>query len=330
LSDNKVRDSQTWNSVTLTNKPQLKFALPHAISVDQLSRVWVVNTDSSCIQVISMAGDLLAEWSFPGLKLYGIEIVETPDIPKTAMVYVTGNPLSKPTTDGTIMLLLATMDPDDRSKIGSNTPLTAWSVPGMLHNVSVGSPTEAVTLQLFLSTLSADGTYPAVTYQQAVPRPRLTKDPTVAPPLWPKRFRAVALMHPFNQGEQLTVAQVWYQENLAMLFEIYQLDGTNVQFLYRQVPETGRAASGSGKRVVEFIKFRDTPWIGPFSTTAVIPTHDWLVKKNSDYQGDLPLLGTQSAWWHEVVDTKKGTANWVSTPPPPGRWSFVCKTLSLT
>ncbi|KAI9859033.1 MAG: NHL repeat-containing protein 3 [Trichoglossum hirsutum] len=286
-----------WDaSSPVANSIQIK--VPHAVAVDPWSRVWIVDSHNSRVQVVDHTGNVLNKWTFPGLTLYGISISTARAADKTAMVYLTGNTSDLGSDTGTIMLLTATYDPEKPSDIGSNTPMTAWNnQPGtMLHWICSGPITDQE--MILLSDLtndgkSSDGDAPAASaYQLAVPRP-LFQVPPQAPtgPLWPTSFHAVTLLHPFEKDNQpFCVAEIWYTELTSMQFDIYTMTGIEVSYKYKLV----------GGETVYSVSTNGSPYYGPFPTTKVIPAHDWIANSTA-FQGQLPILNVQTNWWYQVV-----------------------------
>jgi hypothetical protein len=261
---------------------------------------------NSRVQVFSSAGALIGTWPYSGLKLYGIAISSsTADMgPNSSIVYITGNSLSDPTgKTGQLMLVPAAMDSTKHTEIGSGEPLTSWSIPCMLHNIT---STQTPVYQLLTSTLSSDLAQPAQAFQRSTPRPLITQDPNPSPPIWPTKFTANLLLHPFKWGELPQVARVHYYEGHAIWFDVYTLAGMHSEFAYLLV-------NGS---VQYWYRLSDTsPWVGPLTTSMVIPAHDWLVSKTT-YQGDSPLLGNPIAWWCEKLSQIEFTpTNWVGEIP---------------
>ena len=266
--------------------------------MDAWSRVWIVDSHNSRVQVTDNTGTVLGAWTFPNVTLYGIAISEVRASSNNAMVYLTGNSGSGSATS-TIMLLQAVYDPMDSSKIGSNIPLTAWNnQPGtLLHWISCGTIAQDDTM--LVNELS--GTFPgALAYQLAIPRPLFQVESTPSQPLWPTSFHAVALFHPFEKNNQvLTVAEIWYTESSSMRFDIYTLSGIELSLKYQLV---------GGQTQYQFA-INGSAYSPPQPTNRVIPAHDWIAKVVK-YQGQLPLLGEQTDWWYEIAPTKNNI--WVT------------------
>lgn len=258
---------------------------------------------NSRIQIYSAAGEILPEspWVFPGLKLYGIAISSaTRDLESnTAMVYITGNSMSDPTgTTGQLMLVPASMDPTNPAALGSGAILTSWSIPSMLHNVT---STETPVNQLLLSTLSTIPAQPAQAFQQSTARPLMAQNQSPSPPVWPTKFTANLLLHPFNWGDLPQVAQVTYSAGAFIQFDVFTLAGMQSSFLFTQMPSSVQ---------MWYRVSNNLPWQGPFATSMTIPPCDWLVSKTT-YQGDAPILQINNSWWCEQLQDTNTTTNWV-------------------
>jgi hypothetical protein len=179
--------------------------------------------------VLDSTGNYLAEISIPGQKLYGIALstARTTD-QNSGIIYITGQSISDPTR-GFVSLYQIAMDATGPSNIIrdpainlQNQPLTTWNLQtGMLHSVTAGCAGNVDLL--LLSTSPTSTTTSVLVYEMAAPRPQLQIQPSYPPPVWPCKFVATALMHPFCIGDPVWVAEVAYDKALrSLIFHIVQ------------------------------------------------------------------------------------------------------------
>jgi hypothetical protein len=262
---------------------------------------------NSRVQVVNASNDtVIGVMVFPGLKLYDIKFSTIRSDHQKMMAYISGNSLAEPAgPTGVLMLIEVPINPANFNDIGTTgqvaQPLLSWSVPCMLHGLAVTGMTMRATPvpKLLIGTVST--TDPVRAFEMARRRPLLQPDNTPKPPLWPTSFSAVVLSHPFKQNEPMCVANITYTEKRAMIFDVYTLDGVLVTWRYEQRPNGVHVTTQSWLGSSDLVK-----------TTCVIPSYDWLVRKNVHFQGNQPILRIPSAWWHQDVKTSNGdVVNWV-------------------
>ncbi|KAI4760906.1 hypothetical protein E4T52_07036 [Aureobasidium sp. EXF-3400] len=297
-----------WGSPSLqahTSNSKAKFNLPHALLVDGISRVWIVDSLNSRVVVLDSAGNDLAEISIPGQKLYGIALSTARTTDQiSGTIYVTGQSISDP-TQSFVSLYQIAMDSTNPTNIirdpiinPQNQPLTTWTLEtGMLHSVTPGCVGNADLM--LLSTSPTSTTTSALAYEMAVPRPQLQIQPSYPPPVWPSKFVATALMHPFRIGDPVLVAEVTYDDTLrSIIFDIVDLSGNSMTLVFKSTA-TGTLywMRKSGKVY------------GPYSTDMVVPKADWHVSRTT-CSGMLPILDVDCNWWSEMTTPKATNWHW--------------------
>lgn len=298
-----------WGSPGLQGGPstsQAQFNLPHAVLVDAISRVWVVDSLNSRVQVFDSAGNFLAQISVPGQKLYGIALSTARQTSaEAATLYITGSSISDP-DQGTVSLYQVAVNGANPSNIirdvalnPNNQPLTTWDLTaGMLHSVTVGGSADRELL--LLSTLpSTSLTAPsALAYEMATPRPQLKIQSVYQPPVWPSKFVATILLHPFRIGDPIWVAKVAYDESLrGMIFNLVDLSGNSVVMVFKTTATGNQLWLRPGGQTY-----------GPYTTPLTVPKADWLVP-STICAGVLPILGVDCNWWSERISSV--ATNWV-------------------
>ncbi|KAI5209251.1 hypothetical protein AUEXF2481DRAFT_27894 [Aureobasidium subglaciale EXF-2481] len=293
-----------WGSPSeQTGTLKVEFDLPHAVLVDAVSRVWVLNSSDSRVVVLDSQGNYLAEINVSDQKPYGIALstARTRD-PTSATIYITGQSNSDP-AQGVLSLYQIAMDGSNPSNIirdpvinPHNQPLTTWSFPvGTLHSVTVGSAANVDLL--LLSTFPTGTASSTIAYKLAAPRPQLKTQSSYKSPAWPSKFVATTLMHPFQIGYPIWVAEVAYDEALrSMVFDITDLTGNNMMLVFKST-DTGNRYWMRTQGIV----------YGPYSTDLIVPKADWLVSSTS-CAGTLPILGVDCNWWSEM--TSPNATNW--------------------
>ena len=270
-----------------------------------MSRVWVVDSasQSANILVVSQAGNLLTSFAFSGYEIFDVEISNIRCAEKTAIAYVIGRKLYLETDvisnpeSGMVFLLQVVMDSADPDLVGGFPPLTAYPIPattfGRLAIAQIGSLDAA----LILAVQNNDQRR---ALQIAEQRPTLRQTTPLAP-IWPPRFTAVLLLHPFEHDDPLVVAELHYDfDSGYMLFDLFTQEGLQLKAMYRYLDGITEV----------WIWIRGT-WHGPFKTTAVIPEPYWIQAAGADFRGTLPLRNVEVNWWHQEFG-KQHAANWVS------------------
>jgi len=168
----------------------------------------------------------------------------------------------------------------------------------MLHNVT---STETPLNQLLLSTLSTIPGQPAQAFQQSTARPLMVQNRSPNLPVWPIRFTANLLLHPFNWGDLPQVAHLTYSAGKYLQFDVFTLAGMQSSFLFTQT----QSSVQMWRRLSNNLQ-----WQGPFVTSMTIPRYDWLVSKTT-YQGNAPILQINNSWWCEQLQDHNQTTNWV-------------------
>lgn len=263
----------------------------------------MVDSLNSRIQVVSWAGDSLGELVFEGYKVLDIAFSNVRCEAQNAIAYVSASPLIEANGVGVIFLVQTPMNASEPGNIGTLPPLLAWTIPrdtpGTMEVAriavgKIGSP-DAV---LVLGNSALNLPNQSAVFELSAPRPLLKFNPS-SKPLWPNKFRAVALLHPFTGSEDLVVAEVLYYAGNWICFDMYTMDGVRLRLLYILEGQTLQLWIDNG------LGFE-----GPYPTTAILPTPDWIVNAGADFQGYLPLRHIQTAWWHQQFGLQQ-EANWV-------------------
>lgn len=121
-----------------------------------------------------------------------------------------------------------------------------------------------------------------------------------APPRLPERWRAVAMLTPFENA-QIVVAEVTYDWALrAMLVVLDGLEDGHAELLF--VESSVFVVLGGGSRV-----------IGPLPSSSPVPAPDWLADRKMTCAGAKELLDEPCEWWVGYSPCTNGYQG----PPPP-------------
>lgn len=274
-----------------------------------MSRVWIVDSasQSANILVVSQAGNLLTSFAFSGYEIFDVEISNIRCAEKTAIAYVIGRKLYLETDvisnpeSGMVFLLQVVMDSADPDLVGGFPPLTAYPIPattfGRLAIAQIGNLDAALIL-------AVQNNNQRRALQIAEQRPILRQTTPLAP-IWPHRFKAVLILHPFKDSEALVVAELEYAyggNTGQMFFDLFTQDGAHCQMAY--IPNI------QGTTELWTRNSPEDEWEGPFETSAVVPEPNWIQAAGADYRGTLPLRNVEVNWWHQGYGEQQ-EANWV-------------------
>ena len=292
----------TQLSILILYSLQLPLRAPTSVTVDALSRVWIVDSDSqdANIQVVSQAGELLTSFQFSGYEIFDVEISDIRCAEKTAIAYVVAGLLPNPGS-GIVFFLQVAMDSANPDLVGGFPPLTAYPIPattfGRLAIAQIGNLDAALIL-------AVQNNNQRRALQIAEQRPILRQTTPLAP-IWPHRFKAVLILHPFKDSEALVVAELEYAyggNTGQMFFDLFTQDGAHCQMAY--IPNI------QGTTELWTRNSPEDEWEGPFETSAVVPEPNWIQAAGADYRGTLPLRNVEVNWWHQGYGEQQ-EANWV-------------------
>jgi hypothetical protein len=132
-----------------------EFNLPHAVVVDELKRVWVIDKLNSRLQVITAEGKYLGEWKFDStMGPNGLSIGQTHLVNGRPMadVLIASSPINLNSgLLAEVWVIRALMDPAERSNFGERKAIAYWKEPNhegsaMLHSAAISSSGSSVYL----------------------------------------------------------------------------------------------------------------------------------------------------------------------------------------
>lgn len=207
----------------------------------------------------------------------------------------------------------------DKNTIEFGDPLKHWNIPSdptaFVHGVSVDSLTREV---YFLSAFA-----PILHPKCRPASPRLERIGVFTVPEFPKRFRATAIMHPFN-GSQLVIAGqilitlmlfpfwglrpilIWCISSLSeilydyskkmMLFDCFGMKGGHFKFIIRR-----------NKCYVQDSEMKTAHLVKGMSTIWELPPPNWFKNLSPNYVGKQSIHGVETIWWRYAQPNFKKT-----------------------
>ena len=139
---------------------------------------------------------------------------------------------------------------------------------------------------------------------------------TPAPPALPEKWRGIALLTPYRDGE-VFAAEVQYDwSSASMLVTMWGLEGSARQRLF----------VGDQFFILEPPGEKGARKYGPFPSTTAVPPPDWLKSRCMSCMGSGVVMGADCDWWVGYSANTNGYQN----PPPPGpaqvcNWAWLHK-----
>ncbi len=305
--EGKVLD--VWNPGNKPGSGPKQFNLPHAVAVDVLDRVWVADAVNARLQVIAADGSYLGELKFPGSELvFGIAFSAVrpgPGANSTGMAFVLTVPADGKGV-GQAWIIPVVFDRNEPKRLPDVRALQRWAprLPSKLtgsataHLLAVDGGTD----RLYLALL---GKLPPQEYRKATPRPVIKPSSAKTSPPLPEKFHAVALMHPFWLGDQVAVAEIWYDWSLRAMRVL--LLGTMGGFCDLLITEEGtfELAYDGPDPVIG----RPSRAVGPFDAERwKLPAPDWLDPHAASCRGLHSVMGVDTSWWRALASAPGPTA----------------------
>ncbi|RUS22600.1 hypothetical protein BC937DRAFT_88337, partial [Endogone sp. FLAS-F59071] len=261
-----------------------EFNLPHALVVDEYDNVWIADALNHRIQVISSSGDFIAQKDLDhSFEVYGIDICKTAQ--NSGMAFVTMCKLGKANQ---LWLFPVKMD---KNTIEFGDTLKHWDIPSepkaFVHGVLVDPSTREI---YFLSTSG-----PTLHPKCKPATPKLERIGVFIVPEFPNRFRATAIMHPFD-ASQLVIAEILYDyPEKMMLFDCFGMNNGHFKFIISR-----------DKCYVQDSEMKDARLVKKMNKVWELPPPYWFKLLSPNYVGKQSIHGVETIWWrYAPPDFKK-------------------------